>query len=75
MTKLSNVKRKELFKWFIEGNKAKGIKKAKKLNFAHIAIAELLKQGYLSRILTINFDPQFMPAIWSVCTLSLPFMT
>ena len=42
MTKLSNVKSKELFKWFIEGNKAKGIKKAK-LNFAHIAIAELLK--------------------------------
>ena len=32
MTKLSNVKRKELFKWFIEGNKDKGIKKAK-LNF------------------------------------------
>ena len=27
MTKLSNVKRKELFKWFIEGNKDKRIKK------------------------------------------------
>lgn len=35
MTKLSNVKRKELFRWFIEGNDKKGIKKAK-LNFAHI---------------------------------------
>ena len=61
MTKLSNVKRKELFKWFIEGNKAKNIKKAK-LNFAHIAIAELLKQGYFSRILTVNFDPLLIHA-------------
>lgn len=71
MTKLSNVKRKELFKWFIEGNKAKGIKKAK-LNFAHIAIAELLKQGYFSRILTVNFDPLLIHACYMVGMYPFP---
>ena len=71
MTKLSNVKRKELFKWFIEGNKEKGIKKAK-LNFAHIAIAELLKQGYFSRILTVNFDPLLIHACYMVGMYPLP---
>lgn len=71
MTKLSNVKRKELFKWFIEGNKAKGIEKAK-LNFAHIAIAELLKQGYFSRILTVNFDPLLIHACYMVGMYPFP---
>ncbi|WP_227547316.1 hypothetical protein [Acinetobacter sp. ANC 4178] len=71
MTKLSNVKRKELFKWFIEGNKDKGIQKAK-LNFAHIAIAELLKQGYFSRILTVNFDPLLINACYMVGMYPLP---
>ncbi|WP_252151765.1 hypothetical protein [Acinetobacter sp. ANC 4862] len=71
MTKLSNVKRKELFKWFIEGNKTKGIKKAK-LNFAHIAIAELLKQGYFSRILTVNFDPLLIHACYMVGMYPFP---
>ena len=71
MTKLSNVKRKELFKWFIEGNKEKGIKKAK-LNFAHIAIAELLKQGYFSRILTVNFDPLLIHACYMVGMYPFP---
>lgn len=71
MTKLSNVKRKELFKWFIEGNKAKNIKKAK-LNFAHIAIAELLKQGYFSRILTVNFDPLLIHACYMVGMYPFP---
>jgi len=71
MTKLSNVKRKELFKWFIEGNKSKGIKKAK-LNFAHIAIAELLKQGYFSRILTVNFDPLLIHACYMVGMYPFP---
>lgn len=71
MTKLSNVKRKELFKWFIEGNKEKGIKKAK-LNFAHIAIAELLKQGYFSRILTVNFDPLLIHACFMVGMYPFP---
>lgn len=71
MTKLSNVKRKELFKWFIEGNKDKGIEKAK-LNFAHIAIAELLKQGYFSRILTVNFDPLLIHACYMVGMYPLP---
>jgi len=71
MTKLSNVKRKELFKWFIEGNKERGIKKAK-LNFAHIAIAELLKQGYFSRILTVNFDPLLIHACYMVGMYPFP---
>lgn len=71
MTKLSNVKRKELFKWFIEGNKEKGIEKAK-LNFAHIAIAELLKQGYFSRILTVNFDPLLIHACYMVGMYPFP---
>lgn len=71
MTKLSNVKRKELFKWFIEGNKDKGIEKAK-LNFAHIAIAELLKQGYFSRILTVNFDPLLIHACYMVGMYPFP---
>jgi hypothetical protein len=71
MTKLSNVKRKQLFKWFIEGNKDKGIKKAK-LNFAHIAIAELLKQGYFSRILTVNFDPLLIHACYMVGMYPFP---
>ncbi|MHA3116232.1 SIR2 family protein [Acinetobacter sp. ANC 4635] len=71
MTKLSNVKRKELFRWFIEGNKDKGIKKAK-LNFAHIAIAELLKQGYFSRILTVNFDPLLIHACYMVGMYPFP---
>ncbi|MCH7394446.1 hypothetical protein MMP66_09180 [Acinetobacter dispersus] len=71
MTKLSNVKRKELFKWFIEGNTEKGIEKAK-LNFAHIAIAELLKQGYFSRILTVNFDPLLIHACYMVGMYPFP---
>lgn len=71
MTKLSNVKRKELFKWFIKGDENKGIKKAK-LNFAHIAIAELLKQGYFSRILTVNFDPLLIHACYMVGMYPLP---
>lgn len=71
MTKLSNIKRKELFKWFIEGNSDKGIAKAK-LNFAHIAIAELLKQGYFSRILTVNFDPLLIHACYMVGMYPFP---
>lgn len=71
MTKLSNVKRKELFRWFIEGNNDKKIKKAK-LNFAHIAIAELLKQGYFSRILTVNFDPLLIHACYMVGMYPFP---
>lgn len=71
MTKLSNVKRKELFKWFIEGKEDKGIEKAK-LNFAHIAIAELLKQRYFSRILTVNFDPLLIHACYMVGMYPFP---
>src|ERR1700733_13210489 len=28
-----------------------------KINWAHIAIAQLIKYGYISRVLTTNFDP------------------
>jgi len=33
-----------------------------KLNWAHLAIAQLLKNGYVDRILTVNFDPLVMRA-------------
>lgn len=71
MTKLSNTKRKELFRWYIEGNKEKGIRKAK-LNFAHLAIAELFKHGYFKRILTVNFDPLLIHACYMVGMYPLP---
>lgn len=71
MGKLSNIKRKELFSWFIKGNTEKDIPQAK-LNFAHIAIAELLKQGYFSRILTVNFDPLLIHACYMVGMYPFP---
>lgn len=71
MGKLSNIKRKELFSWFIKGNSEKNIPQAK-LNFAHIAIAELLKQGYFSRILTVNFDPLLIHACYMVGMYPFP---
>lgn len=71
MGKLSNIKRKELFSWFIKGNVDKDIPQAK-LNFAHIAIAELLKQGYFSRILTVNFDPLLIHACYMVGMYPFP---
>jgi tetratricopeptide (TPR) repeat protein len=33
-----------------------------KLNWAHIALAELIKQGYIARVLTPNFDPLVVQA-------------
>ena len=33
-----------------------------KLNWAHIALAELIKQGYFARVLTPNFDPLVVQA-------------
>lgn len=63
MKRLSNVLRKELFKPYIENAK---------LNFAHIAIAELLKQGYISRILTVNFDPLLIHACYMVGMYPFP---
>lgn len=71
MSKLSNIKRKELFSWFIAGNEEKKIPQTK-LNFAHIAIAELLKQGYFSRILTVNFDPLLIHACYMVGMYPFP---
>lgn len=63
MQKLSNVHRKELFKPYIG---------SAKLNFAHIAIAELLKQGFISRILTVNFDPLLIHACYMVGMYPFP---
>jgi hypothetical protein len=63
MSKLSNVQRKKLFKPFIDDAK---------LNFAHIVIAELFKQGYFSRILTVNFDPLLIHACYTVGMYPLP---
>jgi tetratricopeptide (TPR) repeat protein len=33
-----------------------------RINWAHIAIAQLIKQGYVDRVLTVNFDPLVMRA-------------
>jgi len=33
-----------------------------KLNWAHLAIAQLVKKGYVDRVLTVNFDPLVMRA-------------
>jgi len=33
-----------------------------KLNWAHLAIAQLIKHGYVDRVLTVNFDPLVMRA-------------
>lgn len=71
MTKLSPIHRKEIFNWHIKGNEKKNIPKAK-LNFAHLAIAELLKQGYIKRILTTNFDPLLINACYMVGMYPLP---
>jgi hypothetical protein len=71
MSKLSSAHRKEIFKWHIHGNEGKNIPKAK-LNFAHLAIAELLKQGYIKRILTTNFDPLLINACYMVGMYPLP---
>jgi len=40
---------------------ARYINKAK-LNWAYLAIAQLLKKGYVDRVLTVNFDPLLMRA-------------
>lgn len=71
MSKLSSVHRKKIFNWYIHGDEEKSIPKAK-LNFAHLAIAELLKQGYIKRILTTNFDPLLINACYMVGMYPLP---
>ncbi|RFS33951.1 MULTISPECIES: SIR2 family protein [Acinetobacter] len=71
MSKLSPAHRKEIFQWHIQGNEARSIPKAK-LNFAHLTIAELLKQGYIKRILTTNFDPLLINACYMVGMYPLP---
>jgi len=53
MAELSVAERHDLISKYI--NKAK-------LNWAHLAIAQLLKEGYVDRVLTVNFDPLVMRA-------------
>jgi tetratricopeptide (TPR) repeat protein len=48
MAQLSPDERRDLLSEFID--------KAK-INWAHVAIAQLLKHGYVDRVLTTNFDP------------------
>ena len=71
MTKLSPMHRKALFEWHIKCDKKRNISPSK-LNFAHLAIAELLKQGYIKRILTTNFDPLLINACYMVGMYPLP---
>ena len=53
MAELSVAERHDLITKYI--NKAK-------LNWAHLAIAQLFKKGYVDRVLTVNFDPLVMRA-------------
>lgn len=53
MTELSLTERRDLIAGFI--------KKAK-VNWAHICIAQLMKNGYVDRVLTVNFDPLVLRA-------------
>jgi cytochrome c-type biogenesis protein CcmH/NrfG len=53
MAQLSVAERHDLISEYI--NNAK-------LNWAHLAIAQLLKAGYVDRVLTVNFDPLVMRA-------------
>src|SRR5260370_15407648 len=53
LAQLSMAERHDLISEYI--NKAK-------LNWAHLAIAQLIKHGYVDRVLTVNFDPLVMRA-------------
>ena len=53
MAQLSSAERRDLIVEYI--NKAR-------LNWAHLAIAQLIKHGYVDRVLTVNFDPLIMRA-------------
>ena len=64
--------RQALFTKHIEG---------KPINFAHLAIARLMREGYIQRVLTVNFDDllaracaveQFSPAIYDLSLASDP---
>jgi NAD-dependent SIR2 family protein deacetylase len=56
MAELAGGERRELIARYI--NRAK-------INWAHIAIAQLMKAGYIDRVLTVNFDPLVVKA----CTM------
>jgi hypothetical protein len=53
MAELAGGERRELIARYI--NQAK-------INWAHIAIAQLMKAGYIDRVLTVNFDPLVVKA-------------
>jgi lipoprotein NlpI len=53
LAQLSMAERHDLIREYI--NKAK-------LNWAHLAIAQLIKHGFVDRVLTVNFDPLVMRA-------------
>jgi NAD-dependent SIR2 family protein deacetylase/Tfp pilus assembly protein PilF len=48
MGNLDNLERRNFINKYID---------AAKINWAHIAIAQLMKNGYVDRVLTTNFDP------------------
>lgn len=68
MAELSPGERRDLITRYVD--------KAK-INWAHICIAQLMKEGYISRVLTTNFDPLviracallgFFPAVYDFAT-------
>src|SRR5688572_25814041 len=56
MAELTSAERHYLIRRYID---------SARLNWAHLAMAQLFKNGYVDRVLTVNFDPLLMRA----CTL------
>ena len=72
MAELSPFQRKTLLNGFMDKAKAK-------VNWAHLALAQLLKKEHIQRVLTVNFDPlliqacglaDFYPAVYDLTTIS-----
>ena len=53
MTQLSPAERRDLLARFIDDAS---------VNWAHVCVAQLMKEGYVDRILTTNFDPLIIRA-------------
>lgn len=53
MAELSPGERRDLIARYVD---------SAKINWAHIAIAQLMKRGYIDRVLTTNFDPLLVRA-------------
>jgi hypothetical protein len=73
MAELTPAERDEIINGYLE---------KEQINWAHIAIAQLLKNGYIGRILTVNFDRLIVracgmlnhfPAIYDFSSLSTAF--